>query len=63
MIEVEINIDGLVAASAEAEDPEAALLAARTLYDETVLGARFYFAPRVDFRVDGSLVRSLVGRP
>lgn len=63
MIEVIVISRSSVVARAEADSPEAALLAGRTLHDEAVphvMGAR---ALTVGFYVEGKLVRSVEGRP
>ena len=63
MIEVTTWIGGAVVDTAYADEPEAALVAARVLWDEMLVGRRFGFPPRVEFRVDDELVRRLERRP
>jgi hypothetical protein len=63
MIEVTTYVDGALVDTAEADGPEAALVAARVLWDEMLDGRLFSFPPRVEFRVDGALVRRLERRP
>ena len=65
MIEILFYRSDRLMAQAEADDPEAALLAARTLWDDdraawAVQGAEK--ARRVVFMVDGQMVRMVEGR-
>lgn len=55
MIEIEIQETG---DSAEAETPEAALVAARTLGSEARVGKPWGFDPTIIFRVDGVICRA-----
>jgi len=63
MIEVTTWVDNGLVDTAEAGDAESALYAARVLWDEMLAGRTFAFPPRVEFRVDGALVRRLERRP
>jgi len=63
MIEVATYVGAELVDTAEADEPEAALVAARVLWDEMLVGRRFAFPPHVEFRVDGRLVRRLEARP
>jgi hypothetical protein len=62
MIEVTTYLDGALVDTAEADEPEAALVAARVLWDE-LDGRRYAFGRRVEFHVDGALIRRLERRP
>lgn len=57
MIEVTLRDVGQVLAWAEAEDPEAALVAARTLWDDMV-GVPYYGKLTLEIRVGDRLVYS-----
>lgn len=59
MIEIVVSDLSGVLARAEAEDPEAALVAARTLYQDH--SDRYYGRLNVSFLVEGSLIAGGVG--
>lgn len=66
MIEVLLLRKGVVYESAEAESPEGARLAARTIWDETVDHINCYGGQRdleLYFMVDGVLSFSMAARP
>jgi hypothetical protein len=63
MIDVTMHADGKQQASAEAEDVDTAVVAARCLWDETWLDGQRHVWPRLDFHLNGQLIQSLEVRP
>jgi hypothetical protein len=63
VIEISMIVGDEVVSWAEAEDPESAVVAARTLWDECRLLGWYGARRRLTFKVDGKIVRSYTRCP